>query len=251
MSAGIVVILICSGLAVGFINTLAGGGTVISMTLFMILGLPPMVANGTNRIPVILQNLVAVINFKRNKIFEIPKSIKWCIPVIAGSLIGSRFSVELNDVIFGISFAIIMLLIALLMTINPKTWMQENSVKTNNSTNFLAYFFLFLIGIYAGFIHVGTGYFLLAVLVLMNGYNLLQANAIKNFIVLLYAPFSLSVFIYYGNVDYKYGLIHAIGNMIGAYIASRWAIKWGVNFIRWMVIVFIVLSCIYQIYKII
>ena len=96
---------------------------------------------------------------------------------------------------------------------------------------------------------MGMGYFLLAVLVLINGYNLVQANAVKNFIVLLYVPFSLFIFIYRGAINYEYGLIHAIGNMIGAYIASRWAINWGANFVRWMAIIFIVLSCVYQLVK--
>ena len=246
MTVGVFVALVISGLAVGFINTLAGGGTVISMTLFMMLGLSPMTANGTNRIAIILQNLVAVANFKRSKVLDIPKSAKWAIPVIAGSIIGSMVSLEINNTAFGICFIAVMVFMALMLLFNPTAWIKGNPDKINNATTFAEYFLLFLIGIYAGFIHVGTGYFLLAILVLMNGYNLLQANAIKNFIVLLYVPFSLAVFIYYGEIHYKFGLVHAIGNMIGAYVASRWAVKWGLNFIRWMVIVFIILCCAYQ-----
>jgi len=247
MTVGIFTALVISGLMVGFINTLAGGGTVISMTLFMMLGLSPMTANGTNRIAIVLQNLVAVANFKRNKTLTIEKkTIRWAIPVIAGSIIGSLFSLEINNAAFGICFVAVMVFMVLMLLFNPTAWLKGNPNKVNNVTTFAEYFFLFLIGIYAGFIHVGTGYFLLAVFVLMNGYNLLQANAIKNFIVLLYVPFSLAIFIYHGEINYEYGLIHAIGNMIGAYIASRWAVNWGVNFVRWMVIVFILLCCAYQ-----
>jgi uncharacterized membrane protein YfcA len=249
MTVGIFIALVCSGLAVGFINTLAGGGTVISMTLFMMLGLSPITANGTNRIGIVLQNLVAVVNFRRNKTLNISKSIKWAIPVIVGSLIGSRLSVEINSTIFGVCFVAVMVFMALMLLFNPTAWLKGNPDKMNKSTTFIEYFFLFLIGVYAGFIHVGTGYFLLAVFVLMNGYNLLQANAIKNFVVLLYVPFSLAIFIYRGEVNYEYGFIHAIGNVIGAYIASRWAVNWGINFVRWMVIVFIVLCCGYQLIK--
>ena len=246
MTVGIFIALVCSGLAVGFINTLAGGGTVISMTLFMMLGLSPMTANGTNRIAIILQNLVAVANFKRSKLLDIKKSVRWAVPVIAGSVIGSLLSLEINNTAFGICFIAVMVFMALMLLFNPTAWLKGKPDKINNPTPFIEYVFLFLIGIYAGFIHIGTGYFLLAVMVLFNGYNLLQANAIKNFIVLLYVPFSLAVFIYHGEVNYEYGLIHAIGNVIGAYVASRWAVNWGVNFVRWMVIVFIVLCCAYQ-----
>ena len=249
MTVGIFVALVCSGLAVGFINTLAGGGTVISMTLFMMLGLSPMTANGTNRIPIILQNLVAVANFKRSKMLDIRKSLQWTFPVILGTVVGSMVSLEVNNTLFGICFVVVMLLMVLVLVFNPTAWIKGNPDKINKPTPLIEYFFLFLIGIYAGFIHVGAGYFLLAVLVLMNGYNLLQANAIKNFLVLMYVPFSLAVFIYHGEVNYEYGFIHAIGNIIGAYVASRWAINWGMNFVRWMVIVFILLSCVYQLVK--
>jgi len=249
MTVGIFIALVASGLMVGFINTLAGGGTVISMTLFMMLGLSPITANGTNRIGIVLQNLVAVINFRRDKTLEISKSVKWAIPMIAGSLIGSTLSIKINSTVFGICFVAVMIFMVLMMLLNPTAWIKGNPDKINKSDSFLEYILLFLTGTYAGFIHIGTGYFLLAILVMMNGYNLLQANAIKNLLVLLYVPFSLAIYIYHGEVNYQYGFIHAIGNIIGAYAASRWAVKWGVNFIRWVVIVFILLACVYQVIR--
>ncbi len=101
-----------------------------------------------------------------------------------------------------------------------------------------------MIGIYGGFIHVGIGYFLIAMLVLVGGYDLLKANAIKNLIVLMYVPFSLIPFILYDQVRYDYGLIHAIGNIIGAFIASNWATKLGNRFIRYILIFLMLVSCI-------
>ncbi len=245
MTIGLIVILILSGTIVGFINTLAGGGTIISMSLFMMLGLPPIVANGTNRIPVILQNLVSVFNFYRDKKLDIKKAIRCTIPVALGSLLGSNLSIVVNDSIFLVFFVVIMIVMLLLMFLKPDKWLKGDASKMNAPVSMLQLFFYFLIGIYAGFIHIGMGYFLLAVLVLMGGFDLLRANAIKSFIVLCYAPFSLIVFIYYGKVNYEYGFIHAIGNMIGAYIASKWAVNWGSNFIRWVVAVFIVVSCLH------
>jgi uncharacterized membrane protein YfcA len=234
-----------SGIFVGFINTLAGGGTIISMSLFMMLGLPPVVANGTNRIPVILQNLVSVVTFYRDKKLNLKKAIYCAIPVAIASLIGSNLSIMIDDTLFMFFFVAIMLVMLALMFINPNAWLKGNVSKQNAPISLLQFFFYFLIGIYAGFIHIGMGYFLLAVLVLMGGFDLLRANAIKSFIVLFYTPFSLIVFIYYGKVNYEFGLIHAIGNMIGAYIASKWAVKWGMNFIRWLVVVFIIISCLH------
>ena len=245
MTTELVIVLIISGVLVGFINTLAGGGTLISMSLFIMLGLPPSVANGTNRIAVILQNLVSVFNFYRDKKLDVRKSIYCTIPVALGSLLGSNLSIAINNTIFVISFVVIMLAMLVLMFLKPDKWLVGDAEKIQKPLSFLQLFFYFLIGVYAGFIHIGMGYFLLAVLVLMNGFDLLRANAIKSFIVLFYVPFSLITFIYYGLVNYEYGLIHAIGNMVGAYIASKWAVNWGANFIRWMVVVFVAISCLH------
>jgi uncharacterized membrane protein YfcA len=95
------------------------------------------------------------------------------------------------------------------------------------------------LGVYGGFVHVGIGYLFLAVLVLINGYNLLKANILKNVLVLFYVPFSLLVYVAQGNVCWSYGLIHAIGNIIGAWLAAQLAIKKGAGFIRYILIILI------------
>jgi uncharacterized membrane protein YfcA len=97
------------------------------------------------------------------------------------------------------------------------------------------------LGVYGGFIHVGIGYLFLAALVLSNGYNLLKANVLKNVLVLCYAPFSLLIFAYQGNVCWSIGLIHSIGNIIGAGLAARLAIKKGAPFIRYIMLILIVI----------
>ncbi len=245
MTIELAFVLIISGVIVGFVNTLAGGGTIISMSLFMMLGLPPVVANGTNRIAIILQNMVSVFNFYRDKKLNIRKAIYCTVPVALGSLLGSNLSVVVNETMFIVFFLIIMSAMLFLMFIKPRKWLVGDAAKREKPISFLQVFLYFLIGIYAGFIHIGMGYFLLAILVLMNGFDLLQANAIKSFIVLFYVPFSLIIFIYHGFVNYEYGLTHAVGNMVGAYIASKWAVNWGTNFIRWIVVIFCVISCLH------
>jgi len=95
----------------------------------------------------------------------------------------------------------------------------------------------FMIGIYGGFIQAGVGFFLLAGLVLSAGYELVKANAIKVFIVLLYTPFALAVFIFNHQVDYRFGLILAVGNMLGAFIGARYAVRLGARVISYFVLV--------------
>jgi len=103
----------------------------------------------------------------------------------------------------------------------------------------------FFIGVYGGFIHVGVGYFLLAGLVLGAGYELVKANAVKVLIILLYSPFTIFIFFANGQINWAYGLIMAIGNVVGALIASRMAVKKGAKFVRWVIIAVILLTSLH------
>ena len=62
--------------------------------------------------------------------------------------------------------------------------------------------------------------------------DLVTANAIKGFVILLATPFSLAVFMIMGNVDYTFGIIHGVGNMIGSFLASHYMANWGKNFLK-------------------
>ncbi len=237
-----IIVLITSGLFVGFINTLAGGGTIISLTVLMMLGLPANVANGTNRVPIIIQNIVATRNFHKKKVLDTSKSLVLGIPTVIGSIIGSLIVIELNESIIEYCFGIVMLFMLFFLIYKPSVWLKGKEDLLKKKTSPWLIFVFFLIGIYGGFVHVGVGYFLLIGIVLGAGYDLVRANAIKNLIVLLYIPFTLIVFIINDQIRWDYGLVHAIGNFIGAYIASRWANEWGANFVRWLLIVIILLS---------
>ncbi len=241
-----VIALIISGLFVGFINTLAGGGTIISLTVLMILGLPANVANGTNRIPIIIQNIVAVRNFHKKKILDTSKALALGIPAVIGSIIGSLIVIKLDQKIIEICFGIVMLVMLFFLIYKPSVWLKGKEELMKRKTTVWMMLLFFLIGVYGGFIHVGVGYFLLIGLVLGAGYDLVRGNAIKNFIVLLYVPFTLIIFVINDQVRWDYGLIHAIGNFIGAYVASKWASEWGANFVRWMLIVIIFLSSLHM-----
>ncbi len=107
----------------------------------------------------------------------------------------------------------------------------------------LHYIVFFLIGLYCGYIFVGTGYLVLLATMGLLHLGIVRSNVIKNFVILLTIPFSLAVFILNGDVNYAFGLIHGAGNMVGAFLASHYAIGWGVKFLRWFMIA-IVLVCL-------
>ncbi len=241
MSWLIVFALIFSGVFVGFINTLAGGGTIISIALLMVLGLPANVANGTNRIAVIFQNITSAGSFAQQKVLDFRKGSWLALPTIIGSVIGAQLAVDIQEELFRKAMAVIMLVMLFFIIYKPSVWLKGQDKLVLRKVSVWQYIIFFFIGLYGGFIQVGVGYFLLAGIVLGAGYDLVKANAIKVWIVLLYTPFALIVFVLNGQVNWKYGLIHAIGNVTGAYIASKWAVSWGTNFVRWVIVVVILI----------
>lgn len=231
--------LIVSGIFVGFINTLAGGGTAISIAVLMMLGLPANVANGTNRVAVIFQNITSVQAFNKKKLIPWRKATLLALPTIIGSVIGAWIAVDINEAFFRKAMAVIMLVMLFFVVVKPSVWLKERVQLTEKPVSVPEAILFFLIGIYGGFIQIGVGYYLLAAIVLGSGFDLVRANAIKVWIVLLYTVAAILVFILNKQVHWQFGLVHAIGNIIGAWIASRLAIKKGVEFVRWVIIVII------------
>lgn len=234
--------LIVSGVIVGFINTLAGGGSVISLSLFLFLGLPVDIANGTNRIAIVLQNLTSVGTFRKKKVLDLRKATKLALPAVIGSLAGAQIAVEINKEIVEQAFAVILLFMIFFMLVKPSAYLYGKEEKQNRRLSYAQMMVFFVIGMYGGFIQVGVGYFLLAALVAGSGYDLVKANAIKVWIVLLYSPFALLVFVINGAVHWEFGLVHGLGNIIGAWIASHMAVSKGVHFVKWVIIAVILIT---------
>ncbi|MFC2100401.1 sulfite exporter TauE/SafE family protein [Bacteroidota bacterium] len=239
-----ITVLIISGIFVGFINTLAGGGTAISLAVLVMLGLPVNIANGTHRIAAVFQTLTSAATFNKQRVLDVKKGFLLGIPVIIGSVIGARIAVDVNEAFFKKAVAISILIMLIFMIVKPAAWIYGKPQADFSKVSLKQIIFFFIIGIYGGFIHIGVGYFLLAGIVMVASYDLLKANAIKVFIVLLYLPFALIVFILNDQVNYMFGLVHAIGNVIGAFIGARLAIKGGSKTVRWIMVfitIFIVL----------
>ncbi len=236
-----IIILISAGFIVGIINTFAGSGSVITYSLFMLLGLPSGAANGTLRIGVVMQTLAASLTYKNNNVLDIRKGLLLGIPTTIGSLIGAQIAISINKSIFEtlVGFAVLIMLV--LVFLKPDKWIKGQAGKVKSKSTYVQILIFFLIGIYGGFIHIGIGIFLLAGLVLNAGYDLVRANALKVFIVLLYSPFALAIYMYNDQVAYLMGGIAAIGNLFGGIVASKLVIKRGTKLIRYILIVVLLL----------
>lgn len=231
--------LIGAGILCGFINTLAGSGSLISLPLLMFMGLPANVANGTNRIAILFQNIVGVSSFKQQKVFKIKEGIWLAIPAVIGSMIGAVLAVNMTEAIMTRVIGGLLVFMFFMILFKPDAWIKGQIGLVSSKPTWWQLLIFFGIGVYGGFIQAGVGFFLLAGLVLGAGFDLVKANAIKLLIVLLYTPFALAIFIYNDQVYWIAGLILAIGNMLGAFIASRFAVSWGAKFVRIMLLVIV------------
>jgi len=237
-------LLILTGVLCGFINTLAGSGSFISLPILMFMGLPAPVANGTNRIGILLQNVVSSQSFYKSKMLPVRFALKLAIPSILGAIVGAQIAVTIDQKTMEVSIGIIMLLMLFFILYKPSKWLKPHTEKSSAHIAPWHYLVFFVIGIYGGFIQAGVGIFLLSALVLASEMDLVRANAIKVFINLIFTPFALIVFILKNQVDYLAGFILAAGNMLGAFIAVKSAMKKGVPYIRWILIVVILASAV-------
>lgn len=215
----LVVLLVAAGLASGFLNTLASGGSVITMPILIFLGVPATVANGTNRLPIVAGSLTAVSSFYRSGILALSESIRLAVPSMAGAAVGALIASNLSPetmavVVFGVTF----LSLAVLF-LNPKKLLVSVPDKEVAITGRGMVVF-FLIGIWAGFIIIDTATFLLLALVLLVGFELIAANAVKNFLLLGISSVSLAIFLIRGEVNIAYGLIVCVGSIAGSWLAS-------------------------------
>lgn len=230
-----------TGLAAGFINTTAGGGSMLTLPLLMILGLPANVANGTNRIAILLQNIIGVQTFRKKKVLDLKTDYRLAIPAIIGAIAGTLFAVDIDPEMLKKIISALMVVMLLIVVLKPEVWVKEKVGQTLAKPTVFQYLIFFFIGFYGGFIQMGVGFFLLAGLVLGCGQDLVKANALKVFIVLLYTIVSLSIFFVKGQVDIYFGLILATGNMTGAWLGANFAVKGGAKYIRYVLIIALII----------
>ena len=242
-------ILIGVGTIVGFINTIAGSATAISYVLFMGMGMPANEANGTTRLGVTLQFLTSSIIYTKKGYIDIKKATIVAIPVALGSIGGAQVASVINVQVFELVLACALLIMLFMMFYDAQKFLCEQPDKQAKKISWRVWLTYLGVGFYGGFTHIGVGIFLLIVSVLLLGYGLQRANALKQYAVLLYTPLALLIFAFHGQVHWAIAAIYAVGNVAGAVIATKVAISWGANFIRWSVAVVILIFSGYLFYK--
>lgn len=236
--------VVLAGFAAGFINTLAGSGSLITLAILIFMGIPANVANGTNRIGVLVQSLVSADTFRRQDMLDIRGGLMLSVPAIVGSLIGAQIAVNLDETLMRRTIGALMVIMLVVILVRPRRWLQGELSTLDGWPNWIQMGVLFIIGLYGGFIQAGVGIFLLAGLVLSIGYDLVRANAVKVLIVVCFTIAALIVFVLNGQVLWGIGILLAVGNAFGGWLAARMAVDRGAVFVRWLLIAVIVISAV-------
>ena len=233
MSLTTVLLLLGGGLVAGFVNTVAGGGSVVTLPILVEL-LGAGVANGTNRVAILLQNIVGTAGFSKAR--KVPwRQVLPLIPaLVLGAAAGAYVATLVSAVAMKRVFAIVVLLVAASALVKPSRWLGGSDARIPEPFRSLAFLG---IGFYGGFVQAGVGFLLLAGLVIGGGLDLVRGNAAKVFLVLIYTPVALLMFWGRDQVAWIPGLVLGCGNATGALLATVLAVKKGAGWIRWVLVV--------------
>lgn len=225
-------LLFGAGLVAGFVNVVAGGGSLLTLPVLIVLGLPPSVANGTNRVAIVVQNVVAVARFRRDGFHDLKLGLRLSIPAVIGAILGAQVAVITPDEWFKTILAGVMLVVLASLLRNKKRQSTEDSRQEELKHPRWQLPLMFVVGLYGGFIQAGVGYLLLFALSVVGGLSLVRANSLKVIIVGAYMVPSLIVFLVHGKVAWLPALALTAGNGIGGWLGSAFSIKKGDRWIR-------------------
>lgn len=221
MSIWILLAGLLGGMLAGIVNTLAGNGSAITLSFLIFLGLPADVANGTNRIGILAQCSAASFTFYRQGNLRLSENLPFIICMLLGSIAGFAATFLFTPEGFELVIGYLMLFLLLTLLVKPSRWIQP--AQTNNLPNWLKWFLFFLMGVYGGFIQMGFGIFFLALGVLLMRLDMLRSNVLKSFGVAVYTILIIILFASFGLIHWQLGLLLAIGQAFGGYLAAHFA----------------------------
>jgi uncharacterized membrane protein YfcA len=229
-------VLALVGVIAGFLNVLAGGGSLLTLPLLLFFGLPAATANGTNRIAIFCQNIFAITGFKRQGVFPIRLALLCTPPALIGSYIGANLAITVDEMLFRRLLAMVMVIVLIFMVVDPMKRMQVSEKPMTPLRLAVLFVSFFGIGIYGGFVQAGVGFLIITGL-LVHGLDLVRTNAVKVLVIFAFTVVALGVFVMHGQVDYVLGFALAVGNSVGGWFASHVAVKKGHEWIKRFVIV--------------
>jgi uncharacterized membrane protein YfcA len=215
-------LVLIAGFLCGFITTVASSGSAVSLPILLAIGLDPITANATNRLPVVAASLTAVVSYHRNRAIDWGIAIKAIVPSTIGAIFGALAATMISARDFKLVIAGAVLIALFLLFFRLRNALADDAQRPMTFGP-KQYFLFFLIGLWLGFIVLDGATFLLLALTVSAGVGIVSANAIKSAIILPSVLASMLVFSYESVINWKIGLILAIGSIFGGFAGARLA----------------------------
>ena len=237
-------LVVGAGFLAGFINTIAGGGSMLTLPALMIMGLPADIANATNRVGILLQSLAGSRAFYNKGKLALPDIVPALIPTLLGSVLGSLLASYLPREILKPVLLLVMLGMAVLMLVKPTAVAPPagTAVRTLKESP-AALGGLFFAGLYGGFIQAGVGFIIIAALAGGLRYDLVRTNALKMAITAFLTAIALIIFVIRGQVLWIPGLLMAAGTVVGTTLSVKFAIAMPQSVLKWILFAMVLLTC--------
>lgn len=244
------VIAIAGGLFAGILNTLAGSGSAITLTILTeLLQLPGNLANGTNRVGILAQCGMSTWTFYKNGKLKLNRGSAFIIPTVIGAVVGVIVATMVSSEQFKSVFRFLMVFMLIVILVKPSRWLQQTDESKKVNLWITIPVFLAL-GFYGGFIQMGMGIFFLAAMVLGARFSLIDANIIKVFVAGVYTILVVAIFQWNGLIDWRIGMILAVGQTIGGWLGATFASKYPkADFWAYILLVVVVILAIIKMFN--
>ncbi|MBP6185041.1 MAG: sulfite exporter TauE/SafE family protein [Saprospiraceae bacterium] len=222
----IILLALTGSFLAGVINTLAGNGSVITLSIMTeVLGMPGNLANGTNRLGLFSQTALGAVAFYREGKLDLRQARPYIGLTFLGAIPGVWTALQVSNEQFRLVFGYLLLLMLVVVLIKPERWLKD-AVAIRKPRYAIAIPVFFVLGFYGGFIQMGMGIFFLAAMVLGAGYDMIRANAIKVLVVAIFTLVIIFVFQWRGLIDWRIGLVLALGQAVGGYLTAKYASRY-------------------------
>ncbi|MFX4227448.1 MAG: sulfite exporter TauE/SafE family protein [Porticoccaceae bacterium] len=223
-----------AGVIAGWLNVMAGGGSMLTIPIMLFMGFPGPIANGTNRIAILAQNISATTNFRRKGFRELKLGLSLSLAAIPGAIAGAMIGVRLEGELFNRILAIIMIGTMILMMTGGEKKVRQPDHKPTRKQLILGHVCMVGAGFWGGFIQIGVGFILMPILNRVMGLDLVRVNALKVFVILCYTIVALAIFATQVEVLWIAGLALALGNALGGWMGAHSSVTRGDKLIRWV-----------------
>ena len=225
------VILFFIGILAAFLNVAAGGGSSITVPALIFLGVDPNMANGTNRLAIMLQSASASASFRNEQVYQNKYTLIYALLTLPGAILGALYATEISNEAFKKVIGIV--LIGIIITILIPKSKQVFDPGSKSKFSWLVYPGFFILGFYGGFVQIGIGFLIIALVQRTLHLDLVKTNMHKTFAIMSLNIPAIIIFVVTGNMNWVFGIALAAGTAAGAWWAAKLSVKKGDKFIKY------------------